>query len=75
MLLFDLSGHHSKGGENFHHYFNDDFGHGPRRRESSINFETVQKVFYRLEQVDKSVVGRTDVLGCLIRSDVRRTCL
>src|SRR6267142_1947546 len=74
-LLLDLLGHQSKSGENFHQYLNDDFGHCPSRRESGINFKTVQEVFDRLEQINKSIVGRTDVLGCLIRSDVRRTCL
>ena len=35
----------SHGEEELYHYLDDDFDHGPRRSEFSINIKTVQKVF------------------------------
>jgi hypothetical protein len=49
-LLSDLFGHHCKGGKQFHHYFDHNFGHGCCRRDSGIDIQAIQE-FHRFEQV------------------------
>jgi hypothetical protein len=68
----DLLGYQGKGGEKFHHYFDNDFCQGAREGDVGINAKTVQKVLNRLKQVDQRVIAGLDVLDSLIHSDVTR---
>jgi hypothetical protein len=71
--LLDLPRCHSKSGENLHQYFYDNVGNGRRKRDPCVNIKPAEESPDRLEQVDESIIARTNMLYRLIRLNVTRT--
>ena len=72
-LLLDLFRHQGERGNHFHHDFHDHLGHSCRQRNSGINIEAIDEVFYRFEQLDESIIAGADVLDRLTHLHVTRT--
>ena len=72
-FLLDLLGDQSDGGEQFHHDFDEYLSHGSCWGDFGIDVETIEEVFYRLEQVDERVVAGIDVFDRLINLYVTKT--
>ena len=71
--LFELFCGQRKGGDQLHYYFDYYFIHDRCRRDPGIYIETLEKNFYRLEQVDECIVAVDHILGRLMHSDVIMT--
>ena len=68
--LLDLPRCYSKSRENLHQYFYDDVGNGRRKRDPCVDIKPAEESLDRLEQVDESIIARSNILYRLIRSDV-----
>lgn len=73
MSLLNLFGCQGKNGKQLHnHYFHYYLIQGGGRRHFCVDVESLEIVFYRLEQFDESIVTVIDTLDRLIRLDVTR---
>ena len=72
--LLDVPRCHSKSGENFHQYLYDNIGDGWRKRDRSpcVNVKSAEESLDGLEQLDESIIARTDTLYRLMHLNVTR---
>src|SRR6266849_2165131 len=75
--LSDLFGCNSENVENLRHYFYDYIHHFLVKRgfQVGVNFQSLEKSFDALEDLKKSILSRTNILGCLrvVRITMDRT--
>jgi hypothetical protein len=73
--LSDLFSCNSNNVEDFHHYFRDCIHHFLVKCRFRVNLESLEKCFYTLEDLKKSVLARANILGCLraVRVTMDRT--
>jgi hypothetical protein len=73
--LSDLFSCNSKNVEHLHHNFRDYIHHFLVKCRFRINLESLEKAFYALEHLKKSVLARANILGCLraVRITIDRT--
>src|SRR6266852_3129584 len=63
--LSDLFSCDSKNVENLHQYFGDYIHHSLVKCRFIVDFQSLEKNFYALEDLKKSVLARANILGCL----------
>jgi hypothetical protein len=72
--LLDLPRCCSKSGENFHQYLYDNVSDGRRKRDRSpcVNIKSAEESLDGFEQVDESIIARTNTLYRLMQLNVTR---
>ena len=70
--LVDLLRCHSKSRENLHQYFYDNISDSWCKRDPCVNIKSAEESLDGLEQIDESIIARSNILYRLIRSNVTR---
>jgi hypothetical protein len=67
--LFDFLCHNCKNSDHLRHDFHNYIHHFRRRRYLNVDLETMEEIFHAREDINESVLTRTDIL-CRLKFDV-----